>query len=115
MANANSQINREHTKKYKEVVEKIKNRWKDKKISKMGEHYKAYKDAFNNERVVRVDKIPSHCPPLCVKCGKYFDKCLITGTKAVAVLHNQHTTYVEVFECSGCGAIVIGDNYKRCI
>ena len=116
MADANSQINKEHTKMYNAIVDKIKNKWKDYKLNRRtGEYYPAYKTAFSSDRVIRVDKIPSHCPPLCVRCGRYFDVCIMTGTKAIAMLHNQYTTYLDVFECSGCGAIVTDSNYKRCI
>ena len=114
MGNANSQINKEHTKKDAEVLKKIRNnKWKDEILHKGAKYYQILKDNWDNEKVARVDKIPQHCPPLCIRCGKYFDKCLVTGAKVIAVLHNQITTNLEIFECSGCGAIVAGDDYKR--
>lgn len=115
MTSQNHTDNKEANKRYAELLKKIKNKHSDTPIHKNATWSPEYVSKFNSEFAIKTDTITRECPPICVKCGQVFDKCLLTGAVIVAMNHTQYSSNVEVWECSGCGAIVTDSSYKRCL
>ena len=115
MTSQNHAENKEANKRYANLLEKIKNKHSDTPLHENAKWSPEYMRAFKSTFAIKTTTLTKECPPICVKCGQVFDKCILTGTAIVAMNHTQFSTNVDVFECSGCGAIVTDSNYKRCL